>query len=66
MNWRFSSSSAEARDRQIGLGKMVAPFLVELHQALKLRLEVIHRLGAALFGGGIEVQVRGRFARISR
>ena len=52
--------------RQVGLGKMIAPFLVELHQALKLRLKVIHRLAGALLGGGIKVQIRGRFGRISR
>ena len=52
--------------REIGLGKMIAPFLVELHQALKLRLKVIHRLAGALFGGGVKVHIRGRFARISR
>ena len=52
--------------RKIGLGKVVAPFLVELHQALELRLEVVHRLAGALFGGGVKVQIRGRFGRVSR
>ena len=43
MNCRFSSSSVDVADRGVGLGKMVAPFLVQLHQLLELRLEIVHR-----------------------
>ena len=49
MNCRFSSSSVESADRRVGLRKMVAPFLIQLHQLVKFRLKIIHRRIAASF-----------------
>ena len=43
---------------------MVAPFLVHLCQLLELRLKIIHRRVAGLFGRGIEFCVRRRFGKI--
>jgi hypothetical protein len=43
MNSRFSSSSAEERPGRC-LGKMVAPFLVQLHELVKFRLKVVRRV----------------------
>ena len=43
---------------EIGLGKMVAPFLIELRQPLEFRFERIHRPLCVLAGAGIEIRVR--------
>ena len=45
---------------------MIAPLLVKLHQALELRLEVIHRFPGALLGSRIKFKVGGRFRWVSR
>ncbi len=52
--------------REVGLGKMIAPFLVKLDQAIELGLEVVHWFAGVLLGGGVEVEVRRGLGRISR
>ena len=43
---------------------MVAPLLVELGQAVKLRLKIVHRFVVVLFRRGIERYVRRRLGRV--
>ncbi len=50
--------------RQVRLGEMVAPFLVQLRQPLEFELEIIHRFVAGLFGGGIERDLRRGFGGV--
>ena len=50
--------------RDIRLRKVIAPFLVELRQALELRLKIVHRRVAVLFCGRIKGHVRRRFRRV--
>ena len=50
---------------KVGLGKMIAPFLVELGQFLELGLEIIDWLGAGLFRGGVKTGILGRLGGVS-
>ena len=43
---------------------MIAPFLIQLDQALELRLEIIDRFVARFFCRRVERQVSGRFGRV--
>ena len=47
-----------------GLIPVVAPLLVELGQAVKLRLKIVHRFVVVLFRRGIERDVRRRLGRV--
>ncbi len=49
MNCRFSSSSVDWRIGSVGLRKMIAPFLVQLHELVELRLKIIHGFGGVPF-----------------
>ncbi len=51
---------------QIGLGEMVAPFLVHLRQPLELRLKIVHGSVARLFGGRIKFHIGRRLGQVGR
>ena len=51
---------------QVRLRKMIAPFLIQLRQALELRLKIIHGFVRRLLGRGIKIHVGRRFRGIEQ